>query len=180
MEIKNRYTGEVIFSDNSDNIKDTLLNAIKSRADLRGCDLRECDLRECYFYESDLRGSSLNGSSLNGSSLNGSSLRECDLRECDLRGCDLRGCNLYGIDLTGCKLYGAVIHEAYLQMYCKWYVSIKDNTIQIGCKNKTIDEWDNWFSNSNEEFFTSRDTEDFKRIKAMFYAYKTYYEIVNN
>ncbi len=140
MEIKNRYTGEVIFSDNSDNIKDTLLNAIKSRADLRECDLRGCDLTGC------------------------------DLRECDLRGCDL----------TGCKLYGALIHEAYLQMYCKWYVSIKDNTIQIGCKNKTIDEWDNWFSNSNEEFLTSRDTEDFKRIKAMFYAYKTYYEIVNN
>ncbi len=135
MEIKNRYTGEVIFSNNSDNIKDTLLNAIKEGI---------------------------------------------DLREADLNGANLRGADLNGANLNGANLNGADLNGANLPIYCKWDVLIKDNTIQIGCKNKTIDEWDNWFSNTDEEFSTSRDTDDFKRIKAMFYAYKTYYEIVNN
>ena len=115
MEIKNRYTRQVIVSDESGTIKEALLNAIKE-------------------------------------------------------GVNLSGADLYGVNLSG----------ANLPIYCKWYVTIKDNTINIGCKNKSIPEWEDWFNNSTEEFSTKRDDEDFKRIKAMFYAYKTYYEIINN
>ena len=120
MEIKNRYTRQVIFSDESGTIKEALLNAIKEGV---------------------------------------------DLSEADLSGADLSGADLSGADLP---------------IYCKWYVTIKDNTINIGCENKSIPEWEDWFNNSTEEFSTKRDAEDFKRIKAMFYAYKTYYEIINN
>ena len=68
MEIKNRYTRQVIVSDESGTIKEALLNAIKE-------------------------------------------------------GVNLSGADLYGVNLSG----------ANLPIYCKWYVTIKDNTINIGC-----------------------------------------------
>ena len=135
MEIKNRYTRQVIVSDESGTIKEALLNAIKEGV---------------------------------------------DLSEADLSGADLSRVNLSGANLSGADLSGADLSGADLPIYCKWYVTIKDNTINIGCENKSIPEWEDWFNNSTEEFSTKRDTEDFKRIKAMFYAYKTYYEIINN
>ena len=140
MEIKNRYTRQVIFSDESGTIKEALLNAIKEGVDLS----------------------------------------EADLSRVNLSGADLSRVKLSGADLSGANLSGADLSGADLPIYCKWYVTIKDNTINIGCENKSIPEWEDWFNNSTEEFSTKRDAEDFKRIKAMFYAYKTYYEIINN
>ena len=135
MEIKNRYTRQVIVSDESGTIKEALLNAIKEGVDLSGA---------------------------------------------NLSGADLSRVNLSGANLSGADLSGADLSGADLPIYCKWYVTIKDNTINIGCENKSIPEWEDWFNNSTEEFSTKRDAGDFKRIKAMFYAYKTYYEIINN
>ena len=150
MEIKNRYTRQVIFSDESGTIKEALLNAIKEGVDLS---------------EADLSGVKLSGANLS---------------EANLSGANLSGANLYGANLSRVNLSGANLSGADLPIYCKWYVTIKDNTINIGCENKSIPEWEDWFNNSTEEFSTKRDAEDFKRIKAMFYAYKTYYEIINN
>ena len=53
---------------------------------------------------------------------------------------------------------------------------INQKIIKIGCKEKIIDEWVEWFENSDEVFQTNRDTDDFKRIRAMFYAHKAYVE----
>ena len=62
-------------------------------------------------------------------------------------------------------------------MYCNWNFSIiNQEIIKIGCKEKSINEWVEWFENSDETFETSRDTSDFKRIRAMFYAHKAYLE----
>lgn len=52
MEIKKRYTGDVIYKDDSDTMKLTVTNAVNKGIDLRG---------------SDLRGSDLSGSDLSGS-----------------------------------------------------------------------------------------------------------------
>jgi hypothetical protein len=67
---------------------------------------------------------------------------------------------------------------AYLPIFCKWASCIIDGKIKIGCKEKTIEEWDSFFA-SNEEFETSRDSKDFKQIEAVYLAYKAYYLHLN-
>ena len=59
MEIKNRYTRQVIFSDESGTIKEALLNAIKEGADLSGADL----------YGANLSGADLSRVNLSGADL---------------------------------------------------------------------------------------------------------------
>ena len=94
-------------------------------------------------------------------------------------GANLSGANLIGANLSGANLIGAEnIETAYLPIFCKWTPSIIGNKIKIGCKEKTIEEWDYFFS-SNETFETSRDTEQFKQIEAVYLAYKAYYLHLN-
>ena len=73
IEIKNRCTGTIIFEYEKENntIKDTLLEAIKSGADLRGAylcgaDLRGADLRDANLCGADLRGADLRDAYLRG------------------------------------------------------------------------------------------------------------------
>jgi hypothetical protein len=107
----------------------------------------------------------LSGSDLSGSDLSGSDLRNCDLSGCDLSGSDLRNCDLSG---------------SYLPIFAKWSFSIKNNQIiRIGCKEKTISEWDLWFA-STEEFDTTRGTPEFKKIQAMYLAHKAYLTHLNS
>ena len=65
-----------------------------------------------------------------------------------------------------------------LPIYCKWRYGIKGNLIVIGCKEKTIEQWDLWFD-SEEEYSTRRYTEDFKQIQAVYNALKSYYLTLN-
>jgi hypothetical protein len=58
-------------------------------------------------------------------------------------------------------------------MYSKRNFAIKGDLLYIGCKSKTIKEWDAWFK-SDEEFETPRNTPEFKQIHAMYLAYKSY------
>jgi len=54
---------------------------------------------------------------------------------------------------------------------CKWTIKVFDsNIIKIGCKYKTIKEWEDWFNNSTEEFDTKRSDPEFDII------YKSYLE----
>jgi hypothetical protein len=62
---------------------------------------------------------------------------------------------------------------AYLPIYCKWSHSIIGDKIKIGCKTKSIEEWEKFF-NSDAEFETKRDTQEFKQIQAVYEAYKVY------
>jgi len=94
LQIKNRFTGSLIFEYESENntIKETLLEAVKAKANLRGADLYGANLHGANLYGADLRDADLYGA---------------DLRGADLRGADLRGANLYGADLYGANLRDA-------------------------------------------------------------------------
>jgi len=177
-----------------------LRGANLSRADLRAADLREADLREADLREADLRGADLREADLREADLRGANLSRADLRGADLRGADLRGANLSranlsradlrgadlrGADLRGANLRGADLREAenkdlaYIPIHCKWSTSIKGDLIQIGCKEKTIEEWNLFFS-SDEEYTTKRGTDDFKQIQAVYLAYKAYLEFLKS
>ena len=68
LQIKNRFTGSLIFEYESENntIKETLLEAVKAKADLYGADLRDANLRDADLYGSNLRCANLYGANLRG------------------------------------------------------------------------------------------------------------------
>jgi hypothetical protein len=102
-------------------------------------------------------------------------LSNADLRRAYLIGADLIGADLNGADLSGADLSGANLSGAKMPIFCKWIITIKDNLIVIGCKEKTIQEWDLWFL-SDEIYQTPRNADEFKRIYANYLAVKIYYE----
>ena len=135
-------------------IKKTVEKAVKVDASLRNASLRNASLV----------GASLVGASLDGASLYGASLD----------GASLVGASLVGASLRNASLVGAKnLNTAYLPIYCKWDASVLGEKIVIGCKEKTIDEWEAFF-NSNEEYLTKRNTPEFKKIQAVYLAYKAY------
>jgi uncharacterized protein YjbI with pentapeptide repeats len=150
-----------------------LTGANLTGADLTGANLRCADLTGANLTGADLTGANLTGADLTCADLTGANLRCADLTGANLRGADLRGA-----DLTGANLRGADLTGAYIPIYCKWGVSIVDENIKIGCKIKSIEEWDTFFA-SDEEFTTARKTDDFIRIRAMYEAYKSYINVIN-
>ena len=87
LDIKNRFTDEIIFSFEcgGNTIKTTVLEAIRSNADLSGA----------YLSGADLSGADLSGAYLFGAYLFGA----------DLFGADLSGANLSGADLSGAYVF---------------------------------------------------------------------------
>ena len=93
----------------------------------------------------------------------------------NLENANLINANLEDANLRNANLYNAKNKEnAILPIFCKWSYGIKGDLIVIGCKQKTIEEWDIWF-NSNEEYSTRRNTDDFKQIEAVYKSLKSYY-----
>ena len=103
IEIKNRWAGSVLFEYSKENntLRDTLIKAVKEKANLCGADLCGADLR--------------------GADLYGANLREADLCGANLRGANLCEADLYGaiLDYNDEKVYGDV---------SKIVENIKENT----------------------------------------------------
>ena len=109
MKITRINNNEIIFKDDSETIKDCVINAITNCADLRYADLRGADLGGA-----DLRGADLHGAYLRGADLLGADLRDADLSYADLCGADLGGADLGGAYLHGAYLHGADLRCADL------------------------------------------------------------------
>ena len=131
-------------------------------------DLRDADLRYANLRDADLRCADLRGADLRGVDLTGANLRDADLRCANLRGADLEEAYLVRARLKGACLKGAYLRGA---IFINWKINpqwslafIGVDICQIGCKEKPISEWNDWFKNSDEEFETKRDTKQFKAI----------------
>jgi hypothetical protein len=154
IEIKSIF-GSVLFTTDAETIKEAVIKAVSTGANLTGADLIDANLT--------------------GADLRGADLRGADLRGANLTGADLIDANLTGANLTGADLRGADIENTRLPIYCKWSVSYNDkyDTIYIGCKADTIEGWDAFFA-SDIVYDTPRDTDDFKRIRANYEAVRAY------
>jgi uncharacterized protein YjbI with pentapeptide repeats len=154
IEIKNRFTGSVLFSHEAEenSVKITLLAAIKAGANLRGADLSEADLRRADLSEANLRRADLCGANLYRANLCGADLCEASLFGANLCGADLRGANLCGANLRGAdlceanlcgaELYGEKLSKPPLFIYSlEWDVTITTNHLRIGCQVHLISEW---------------------------------------
>ena len=161
IEIKNRFTGKVIFTHEDANL---------IGANLIGANLRDANLRDANLEGANLEGANLEGANLRDANLIGANLRDANLEDANLRDANLIGANLIGANLRDANLEGAI----KVPMYCKWSHGItKGNLIHIGCEKRTIEEWDKFFK-SNEKLSTERNTPEFKQIEAVYLAYKAY------
>jgi len=152
IQIKNRFSLEVIFESKKDTVKEAVIEAVINGTDLHGAYLRDADL-----HGANLRGANLEGAYLRGANLEGANLRDADLRGADLRGANLyeanlRGANLYEADLRGANLRGANLRGANLlasgnmkelrTMQIDTYkIGFTLDTLQIGCRRHKIEEW---------------------------------------
>ena len=88
---------------------------------------------------------------------------------------NLSNANLFNADLSNAKL-----SNAKLSIFSKWAITYYKNPenkiiVKIGCKEKTIKDWDFFFSDKcTEKFDTERNTIEFLRIKAEYKAVRTY------
>ena len=110
IEIKSIF-GEVLFSYEKENntIKETLEEAVKSGANLRGANL--CG---AYLCDANLRGAYLCGAYLRDANLCGAYLCDANLRDAYLCGANLGDANLRGAYLCGAYLCDANLRGAYL------------------------------------------------------------------
>jgi len=112
IEIKNRFTGNILFSVKTKNIKLAVEAAIKQDADLHGADLQGAYLQDAY-----LRGANLRGADLQGADLQGADLQDAYLRGADLRGADLRGADLRGADLQNIPHLTHLSFDSFIKKY---------------------------------------------------------------
>ena len=89
IEIKNRWTGRVLFEYSSED--NTMAKTVEVSVS-RGASLRDAYLRDAYLRDANLR--------------------DADLRDADLCGAYLRGANLCGANLRGANLCGANLRGA--------------------------------------------------------------------
>ena len=154
IEIKHRYTNNVLFACDAKNLREALVKAVKDGANLRSADLCGANLRSADLYGANLRSADLCGANLYGADLCGANLYGADLCGADLCGANLCGANLYGANLYGADLCGAdlcganlcgekiAIAPVLLQgLNDLWQITISESYMQIGCQRHTPDEW---------------------------------------
>jgi uncharacterized protein YjbI with pentapeptide repeats len=113
-EIKHRFTGNVLFALECDNLKICLETAVKSYSNLSYSDLSGSNLRDSNLRDSNLSGSNLSYSNLSGSDLSGSNLSGSNLSYSNLSGSNLSYSNLSGSDLSGSNLRGSNLRGSNL------------------------------------------------------------------
>jgi len=139
VEIKNRWTGEVIFTWEGDaevtgvsygeKLGRAVLEAIKAKANLRGAylsdaylrganlsgaNLSDANLSDAYLRGAYLSGANLSGANLSDAYLRGANLSDANLSDANLSDAYLRGANLSGANLSDANLSDAYLRGAYL------------------------------------------------------------------
>ena len=156
IEIKNRYTGVVIYTHSGDTLSDAYLRG----ADLCGADLRRADLSDAYLrganlFDTNLRDANLRRADLRGANLGDAYLFGADLFGANLRGADLSGANLGdanlggaylgGANLRGADLFGQKIEKTPIQINnLTWPIIITEHHMRIGCQVHTHQVWEDF------------------------------------
>ena len=158
MRIVRWDNGKTIIDREVSSIRELVELAIKEGISLAYSDLQGADLRFSNLRYSDLQYSNLRYSDLQYSDLQYSDLRYSDLQGADLRFSTLQYSNLRYSDLQGATLQYSNLQDSNLQgasLFCsigngieiitivmeKYHVCMTKDIIQIGCENRTKEEW---------------------------------------
>ena len=152
-EIKNRFTGEVLFScdipegmESGMIARHALETAIADGANLEGA---------------ELEGENLWDANLRGANLQGANLRGANLEDANLEGANLDGANLRGANLRGAENAPLIINGL------RWAVFISGTGfMRIGCQNHSVEAWKN-FTNEEIKSMDSGALEFWSKYKTM-------------
>ena len=189
IEIRHIY-GSLLFEfEKEDNtVKDTVIEAVKTGADLRGAyltgaNLTGADHRDANLTDADLRGAYLRDADLTGANLTDANLTDADLTGADLRGANLTGADLRGVDLRGVdgeliKIKKAVIFTGLYQYVVIPFISKDDiKYVKMGCYTRKLSDWESDFWNNDNEFPNDGSEKSNLRLFA-FETAKKWFEIV--
>ncbi|UYF70517.1 pentapeptide repeat-containing protein [Acinetobacter ursingii] len=127
-EIKNRFTGEVLFSCE---IPDGMESGMIARHAVETAIAEGANLRDANLPDANLRGANLWGA---------------NLRDANLRGANLWGANLWGANLRDANLWDANLWGAknapLIIPTLQWLVCINGfGYMRIGCQNHKVEQW---------------------------------------
>jgi hypothetical protein len=135
--------GTLKFEGDFSSLKECVLAAIKSGANLCGANLFDADLRGADLFDADLRGANLFDADLFGADLFVADLSGADMIDADLRGANLCGADLCGADLFGVKIKSL---KAFSGLYRYQVFAILATNgkryVKMGCLFKSLEEWE--------------------------------------
>jgi hypothetical protein len=156
----------------------TIRELVEACAKLGNKSLAYANLHSAILISANLSSANLHSANLRSANLSSANLSSANLRSANLHSANLISANLYSANLYSANLISANLSSANLPIYCNWAITYTlDGQIRIGCKSKTIAEWDDWFAGT-DTFETARGTEEFDRIRANFEAVKRYLETI--
>ena len=95
IEIKNRWTGDIIFTSTKTTYKEAVEEAIKSKANLSWADLSKANLSKANLSWADLSKANLSGANLSWADLSGANLSGANLSDANLSNATIDGCLFY-------------------------------------------------------------------------------------
>ena len=120
-EIKHRWTGAVLYAGDGETLRDAVVAAVDSHADLRGADLL--------------------GADLSGADLLGANLRDADLSGAYLRDADLRGADLGYNKLIGASPILMIGPIGSRSDYLTAYITDNGVMVRTGCFFGSLDKF---------------------------------------
>jgi len=150
-----------------------------SSANLRSANLRSANLSSANLSSADLSYADLSYANLSSADLSSAHLRSANLRSANLSYANLSYANLRSADLSYANLSSADLIDTFIGPTSKWCVGMKNDLIKIGCKEKSIEDWDIWFAGT-EEYSTKRGTKEFAMIQAHYESVKAYVLFMKN
>jgi hypothetical protein len=166
-EIKHRYTDNVLFACEAENMRDAVQQAVNSDANLIGANLRganliganlrganliganliganfsDANLIGANLIDANLIGANLSGAYLRGANLSDANLRDANFSDANLIGANFSDANLIGANLIGANLRGEILAIAPITICgIYWNVLITESYLTIGCQRHTHEEW---------------------------------------
>jgi len=110
-EIKHKYSGNILFSCETESLKKCVEEAVRNYIPLLNADLHDADLRGAYLV-GDFGYANFGGADLRGAYLGRANLSGCNFGGSDLRGAYLGEAWMEDTNLSGAKLDGAELGEA--------------------------------------------------------------------
>jgi hypothetical protein len=134
-EIKNRFTGEIIFSHESEenSFSLTVKLAIEQKINLSRANLSRANLSRA-----DLSDANLSDANLSRANLSDADLSDADLSRANLSRANLSRANLSRADLRWCVGNGT---EILSMQVAQWKIAFTKTHLAIGCKKYLIEEW---------------------------------------
>ncbi len=151
-QIKNIWTGAVLFEGNFGTMRLCVEAARNGAADLRYADLSGANLSAA-----NLRAANLSAANLSGAYLSGANLRGVYLSGANMRGANLSDAYLRDAYLSGEKLVGAPLRRALRADGYEFYLWPTANgwRVQAGCRFFTYEEaWAHWCGPNAERLNT--------------------------